>query len=221
MATDTTGRVQVTDEENGVDQQLKQQVLELRRVVDEDERNLYVDRVRDPEQHYTRAHADQDWALSIRQYLRAVKRLWDDEEEISGVPKYWRELSLGHATLAPPDTQGYQFSVVAQSDGMDARQLRRAIGLPRDADLPALYRREFEGLSDVLNTRVVEHTWVVTVDTSGPPPAHETVTVQNASPVPKHVLENALEAADAFLQQAGLGFETSLPDYWGGTEPGI
>lgn len=229
MATDATGRVQVTDEEDGVDQQLKQQVLQLRQTVDEDERRLYVDRVRDPEQHYTRQHADQDWALSIRQYLRAIKRLWDDAEDISGVKHYWRgdendrgeRLTLGAAQLVPPDTEDYQFSLVAQHDGMDPRRLRRALGLPRGVDLPRPYRREFVGLSDVLNTRVVEHTWVITVDNSGPPPAHETVTVPAASPVPKHVLENALEAADAFLQQAGLGFETSLPDYYGGTEPGI
>lgn len=230
MATDATGQVKVTDEEHGVDQQLKSQVLDIRKTVDQDERSLYVDRLRDPDAHYNRSMADQDWALSVRQYLRAIKRLWTDAGDISGVPFYWggqphdrtgQRLSLGAAQLVPPDTQGYDLSLVARAEHMSPDQLRRAIGLPRGAELPEVHQRQFVGLSDVLNTRVVEHTWVVTVDDSGPPPAHETVTAQAAQAVPKHVLENALEAADAFLQQAGLGFETSLPDYYGGNEPGI
>jgi len=221
MSTDNaaTGKVQVTDEENGVDQQLKQQVLKLRQSVDEDERRLYVDRIRDPEMPYGRQQANQDWALSIRQYLRSIKRLWDEDGDISGVERFWQSLALGAVKLVPPDAKGYEFSTVGQE--LSPRDLRRAIGLPRGVDVPDPYERPFHGLKDVLNTRVVEHTWVVTVDNSGPPPAHETVTVQAAQALPKHILENALEAADAFLQQAGLGFETSLPDYTGGTEPGI
>jgi len=39
-------------------------------------------------------------------------------------------------------------------------------------------------------------------------------------PLPKHVLENAVEVADNFLQQAGLGFEIGVPDYRS-TEPGL
>jgi len=213
------GRVQVTDEENGVDQQLKNQVLSIRQTVDQDERKLFVDRLRDPEIPYSRAEANQDWGLSVRQYLRAIKRLWDDEGKISGVDEYWRQMHLGSVTLVPPDTDGYQFSAVAQD--APAADLRRHIGLPRGVDLPEPYEYVFRGLKDILNTRVVSQSWTVTVDNSGPPPAHERVMVQDATGVPKPVLENAVEAADAFLQQAGLGFETSLPDYYGGTEPGI
>lgn len=222
MAADASGRVKVTDEEHGVDQQLKQQVMKIRQTVDQDERQLYVDRLRDPETHYTRSAADQDWALSIRQYLRAIKRLWTDAEDISGVSEYWRELKVGSAVLVPPDTKQYEFSMVAQADHLTEFELRRALGLPRGSDVPHVYEREFRGLGDVLNTRVVEHTWVVNISGEhGPPGGGDTITIQNAQAVPKPVLENALEAADAFLQQAGLGFETSLPDYYGGNEPGI
>jgi len=218
--TEATGRVQVTDDEDGVDQQLKQQVMSLRQTVDEDERKLYVDRLRDPEIPYSQAEANQDWALSVRQYLRAIKRLWDDEEQISGVPEYWKEMRLGSVTLVPPDTDGYQFSAVVNQQ-MSTAQLRRHIGLPRGVELPEPEVYTFNGLKDILNTRVVSHSWTVTVDNSGPPPSHEHVTVQDGAVVPKPALENAVEAADAFLQQAGLGFETSLPDYYGGEEPGI
>lgn len=229
MSTDTkNGQVQVTDEENSVDQKLKNQVLQLRQTVDEDERNLYVGRLRDPEMKYTRQAANQDWALSIRQYLRSIKRLWDDSEDIAGVRYYWGgqenaagdRLHLGTVELTPPDTQDRQFSMVARKD-VDPRELRRALGLPRGVELPEPYTRPFVGLSDVLNNKVVENTWVVTVDDTGPPRAHETRVLPAAKPVPKHVLEAAVEAADAFLQQAGLGFETSLPDYMGGEKPGI
>lgn len=229
MSADTkNGQVQVTDEENSVDQKLKNQVLKLRQSVDEDERRLYVDRLRDPEMQYTRQAANQDWALSIRQYLRSMKRLWDDRGDISGVGYYWagdknaagERLQLGSVELTPPDTQDRQFSMVAHKDA-DPRELRRALRLPRGVELPEPYIRPFVGLSDVLNNKVVEKAWTVTVDDTGPPRAHETRVLPAAKPVPKHILEATVEAADAFLQQAGLGFETSLPDYMGGEEPGI
>lgn len=218
--TDVTGQVKVTDDENGVDQQLKNQVLQIRQMVDQDERKLYVDMLRDPDlPHYSRTEANQDWRLSVCQYLRAIKRLWDDAEQISGVPEYWRQIKLGTVTLVPPDTDEYQFSAVTQ-DAPPA-ELRRYIGLPRGVDLPEPHVYTFNGLKDILNTRIISQQWTITVDNSGPPPAHKRVTVQDAKVIRKAVLENAVEAADAFLQQAGLGFETSLPDYYGGTEPGI
>lgn len=218
----TNGKVQVTDDENGVDQQLKQQVMAIRETVDNDERELYAGRMRNPELGYTRSEANQDWALSVRQYLRSIKRLWSPGGKISGVRQYWEELPLGTVELMPPNTKTYQFTAMAAAaERQPVAEVRRQYGLPRGADVPRPYEKEFQGLKDILNTRVVEHSWSITVDDSGPPPAHERVTVSNASAVPKHVLENAVEAADAFLQQAGLGFETSLPDYYGGSEPGI
>lgn len=218
MSSEVAGQVRVTDEEHGVDQQLKSQVLDLRRIVDEDERALYVDRVRDPEQQYSRAAADQDWALSIRQYLRSIKRLWDDEGDISGVREYWQEKTLGEAVLVPPDIKDYEFSKVEQAEHFTEAQLRRSIGLPRTVELPRVYRKSFDGLKSVLNNQIVECSWVIQVDDS---PPYETVTVRNAQPIPKHVLESAVEAADAFLQQAGLGFETKMPDYNAEGEPGL
>jgi len=217
---DSSGRVKVTDEEHSVVQQLKSSVLKLRQTVDDDERRIYTEKLRDPElRNYSRADANQDWALSVRQYLRAVKRLWDDGKPVSGVSEYWREKNLGSVELAPPDKGGYKFSAVVQD--APPSQLRRFIGLPRGVDLPEPYEYTFRGLKDILNTRIVQQSWTVTVDNSGPPPLHERVTLQSANVIPKPVLENAVEATDAFLQQAGLGFETSLPDYYGGEEPGI
>jgi hypothetical protein len=216
---DANGRVKVTDEEHSVDKQLKNSVLKLRQTIDEDERKLYVDRLRDPEIPYSRMEANQDWGVSVRQYLRAIKRLWDEDENMAGVTEYWRRKELGSVTLVPPDTNNYQFSAVTQEASRP--QLRRFIGLPRGVDIPEPFEYTFSGLGDILNTRIVQHSWTVTVDNSGPPPSHERVTVQDAQVVSKPILENAVEAADAFLQQGGLGFEVSLPDYYGGEEAGI
>jgi len=216
---DGRAEVRVTDEKHSVDQQLKSQVLNIRQTAFDDERELYTGRARNPEYpNYGHAAANQDWALSIRQYLRSIKCLWSDESDVRGVKKFWQEKRLGNAVLVPPDKNGHSFSMVAQADEYSEAQLRRAIGLPRGVELPETYRRSFVGLGDVLNNHAIEHTWVIQVDDT---PPYETVTVRDAKPIPKHVLENAFEAADVFLQQAGLGFETSMPDYTAEGDPGL
>jgi len=104
-------------------------------------------------------------------------------------------MPLGRVELMPPDSDGYQFSAIAAASQMSDAMIRREIGLPRTADLPRPYVYEFNGLKDVLNTRVIDHSWTVTVDTSGPPPQHKHVSVSNATAIPKHVLERRLPPA--------------------------
>lgn len=215
---------QVQDDEGTVDRKTKEQILALRKQVDDDERALYVERMSDPQYNLTIPEANQYWGISVRQYLRGIKRLWNDDTTQPGVENvqtYWAELEIGDERLVPPDQDGYEFSLLARHHEYDDTQLRRALGLPRDADLPQPVTKTFNGLYSVLKTNRIEHTWVVTTDSSGPPPEHETIQLHVAMPVPKHILENAVEAADNFLQQAGLGFDVSAPPYRGGEEPGL
>lgn len=214
---------QVNDDEGVVDRKTKEQILALRKQVDDDERALYVERMSDPQFSLSAAEANQYWGVSVRQYLRGIKRLWNDSEGagVANVDNYWEEMTIGQERLVPPDKGEYQFSIMARHEEYDETALRRLLGLPRTVTLPKPEWREFKGLYSVLRTNRIEKTWVVTIDDTGPPPEHQSIQLQVAMPVPKHILENAVEAADNFLQQAGLGFDVSAPPYRGGEDPGL
>ena len=219
-----TTPVKITDDDETVDHSLKNQILQLRRTIDQDERELYVNRVRaHPE--YSRREANEDWGLSVRQYLRGIKRLWDDEEEVN-LPKidyYWKEVELSpKETLYPPDTNGYQFSRVQRREQFaNDRQLREAMGVGPRGDIPEPRTVSMQGLRSILNQNRIQESWAITTNKQGPPTEHNTEIVTISSPIPKHILENAVEAADNFLQGAGLGFDIEMPAYTGGEEPGI
>lgn len=225
MSTDTglSNDVTIEDEEGVVDREVKKHVLSLRRQLDEDERTIYVEMVSNPAYDLTVDAANEYWGISVRQYLRGIKRLWSNDEktDVRNVKEYWTKKKLGAETLIPPDQGGYQFSLVAHADRYSEMQLKRAIGLPRKADLPMPQVVEFHGLNSILSQNRIDHTWVVQTNMSGPPPEHQSMTIHVETPIPKHILENAVEAADTFLQQAGLGFEVGVPDYWGEGGPGI
>jgi len=208
----------IQDEEGVVDTKVKEHLLSLRRQLDQDERTLFVERAVEGLSH---ARAEQFWGIAVRQYLRSIKRLWSDDEAktpLQNIDEYWQDIELGEVTVTPPDAEGYQFSLVAR--GYDPRTLRRKLGLPPTAELPEPKTVSFRGLSSVLRRRVVSAEWLVTVDDSGPPPEHEQVALDVTRPVPKHILENTVEAADNFLQQAGIGFEVSGEDIYS-SEPGL
>lgn len=227
VSTNGVGQTELTvndHDEHLADKNIKQQVLKLRSVIDDDERRLFVDRRRnDPE--YSWPQAEQDWGVSIRQYLRSIKRLWPDDADVpvQGKDYYWEQVPLSQdERLYPPDTNGYRFSLVEHRDSFTTdRELREAIGVGARGDIPEPQLVSFKGLSSVLNRNRIDHTWAITTDRQGPPPSHNTETVSVSMPIPKHILENAVEAADNFLQQAGLGFDVKMPDYMGGEEAGI
>lgn len=193
------------DDDNLVDRETRKHILNLRKQIDEDERNLFIESRTDPNVEIGREQATLYWSMSVRQYLRGIKRLWgNDRSQIKNADVYWEEYGedgLGEMTLVPPDTEDYQFSLVG-SDA-DHGAIKRELGLPASAELPQPRKRYFRGLADVLYTEAVSHTWTVTVD----PRNHKTVSVQTARPITKAILEEAIEVADEFLQQSGLGFE--------------
>ena len=217
------GEVRVEDEEGIVDRKTKEHILALRKQIDEDERRLYVELVATGE--VDKPQADQFWGVSVRQYLRGIKRLWNDEniEESSGVKNveyYWKSKPIDELRIPPPDKRDYPFSRLANS-AESPSTIKRELGLPRSAELPQPKRVEFRGLESVLNTHQIRKQWSVKVSDRGPAPAHEHMYLERVLPVPKTVLEQAVETADNFLQQAGVGFETTVPPYMGGDEPGL
>lgn len=218
-----SSEVTVEDEEGVVDRKTKEQIMDLRGQVDNDERTLYVERMSDPEFNFSVMQANQYWGISVRQYLRGIKRLWSDDDEmaVKNVDQYWEELVLGREQLVPPDKGDYQFSITRFEDKYSDRELRQLLDLPRGVDVPKPEEKVFRGLGSILKTNRISHTWFVKTSTRGPPPEHETMRLEVTAPVPKHILENAIEAADNFLQQAGVGFEVGVPAYMGGEEPGL
>ncbi len=222
MSSVTSNDVTIEDEEGVVDRKTKEHILNLRVQVDEDERALYVERASDPNTNLSVAEANQYWGISVRQYLRGIKRLWSSGSEIDGVrnvAEYWEERKIAEERLVPPDKAGYRFSLL-ETDQYGEQELKQRLGLPRKCELPKPVIKEFYGLNDVLSRNRIEHRWVVKTKMEGPPPQHESIVLQRVLPLPKHVLENAVEMADNFLQQAGLGFEIGVPDYRS-TEPGL
>jgi len=199
---------EVSDDEDIVDRHIKKEVLNLRDQINTDEREVYSERMADPEINYTRQDANLHWAIPVRQYLRSIKRLWTEDTEVQGATYYWEELDLGSIELVPPDTDTYSFSRI-RSDG-DEMKLKRILGMHANAELPEIREHDFIGLNDVLKTELLSEMWEITVDPTGPPPQQETVQVSRAQPIPKHIMENAVEAADAFLQQADLGLDIEV-----------
>lgn len=213
--------VTIEDEEGVVDRKTKEHILSLRVQVDEDERSLYVEKASDPNYSLSVPEANQYWGISVRQYLRGIKRLWSSGDEVDGVrnvKEYWERMKIAEERIVPPDKDGYRFSLV--DAGHDDLALKQKLGLPKRSELPEPVVEEFRGLNSILSQNRIEKTWVVKTKMDGPPPEHESVVLRRVYPLPKHVLENAVEVADNFLQQAGLGFEIGVPDYRS-TEPGL
>lgn len=217
--------IEITDEEGLVDKKTKQHILNLRSQIDADERELFVNKATDPEIALSPQTASQYWAVSVRQYLRSIKRLWNDHDQretaaVRNVDRYWRKMKIGEMVLYPSDTAGYQFSIIAK-EGVTAADVREVLNLPRDADVPQPFVKEFNGLQSILETELVTHTWTVYTDKAGAPPNWEQVRITAERPVGKRLLHKAVGVADSFLQQAGLGFDVELPEYTGGNEPGL
>jgi len=211
---------EVSNDEGIVDRKTKQDIQNLRTQINVDERELFVNKTSDPESPVTYHMALEYWAVSVRQYIRGIKRLWGDSDHgdksrVKNVDYYWREKEIGSVTLTPPDRDGYDFSMIAHPE-MTETDVRRRLDLPHGEDIPQPVEKTFNGLESILHERGVEYSWYLYTEKSGAPPNWEEMTLHVEGPIPKHILEQAIEVADAFLQQAGIGFKIGddLPD-WG------
>jgi hypothetical protein len=202
---------QVLDEEGTVDQAIKQRVINARERVDEAEQALFIEAATDPELQLSHGEQVVVWGTAVKQFLRAIEPLLESDE-VAGSDAYYIEKEIGRMTLLPPETAGYPFDTIAQSDE-PPRDIRRAFDLPRGADLPQPQVRVFDGLKAIIEaSKVVEASWRVCIDDAGPPPEHEFVRPHTRQPVGKHIYENAIRQADRFLQAAGVGLELGTPE---------
>lgn len=196
---------EIIDEEGSVDKAIKRRIIQARERVDETELALYRDATVDPNVSIGEAEKVHIYGTTVKQFLRRIEPILASET-IEDSAHYYEEKTIDTITLVPPDTGGYQFSLVATD--MGERELRKAIGLPRGVDIPQPETVEINGLEDVIEMdTVIYRQWTVVVENEGSPPNWKRVHPSVQRPLPKRVYEEAIRDADGFLQQAGIGVE--------------
>lgn len=200
---DNDGNKRVTDSEGTVDEKVKNRILKARERVDEREDLLFVQMPADPNSRLSRREATAAWNTTVRQYIRAIEPLLKSDE-IQEAGYYYREVPLGREEFPPPDGKK-QWSNFARTD--NETQVIRSMGLHPSFDPPEAKEVRFEGLKDILDKQQISLSWQFNVDPTQWGPEVERERLNITTPVPKHTLEEAVSAADQFLQEAGVGLE--------------
>lgn len=208
MSTDLDAAPQeVVDEDGDVDKALKRRIIQARERVDETELALYRDAEIEPDVALSEVQKVHIYGTTVKQFLRRIEPLL----RTANVPdneKYYKSIELGEITLIPPDTNGYQFSLVASTD-MSDHELRKRIGLPNGVELPEPEVVEIAGLEAIIESdTVLSKQWEICVAKAGAPPNWEYEYPLAQQPIPKRIYEEGMRKADMFLQNAGIGLET-------------
>jgi len=200
---DNNGSRRVTDEEGTVDEKVKQRILNARERIDDREDQLFVQAQADPHVKLSYQEATQAWATTVRQYIRAVKPLLTSEK-VPEADFYYRGAPLGSIEVPPPDSEK-EWSQFARTD--DPYKLIKNMGLPPAFDPPEAKEASFTGLKDILERQSVTKRWQIDMEPNSMRPDNGIDTPTAQFPVPKDILERAVETTDAFLQEAGVGLE--------------
>lgn len=200
---------EIVDEEGGFDDAIKQRIVAAQERVSDSRLVAKRDAKIDPDVSLTPFQELRIYATAVEEYLLLLEPLLRSDE-LPQAQYYYCDVELGAVTLVPPDTDGYQFSLISHADQPDSR-LRRLLGLPRGVELPEPRHMEFTGLKSVIEADdILEYRWEVCVDNRGPPPEYEYVYPHTRVPVPESVYINAVRAAGMFLDSAGIGIETDV-----------
>jgi len=200
---------EVIDEEGDVDKAFKRGIIQAWSRVDETETALYRDAALDTEIQVNPAEKVQIYAMAVKQFLRRVEPILRSPN-IKGNKQYYRGDSddpIAEFGLIPSETEGYPFHLVARD--YERSELRRMIGLPKDAEIPEPKTITIVGLKDVIEREpIATHEWQVCVRKEGAPPNWEYVYPKDQRAFPKSVYVNAVRRTVQFLQDAGIGLET-------------
>lgn len=213
---DTPGK-KVLDEEGTVDQKVKDRILKARQRVDDREDYLYIEAPVDNDKSVDELEKVVYWGMVVKQYIRSIKPLLTSED-VNQSYEYAVEEPIGTIMFYPRDTDGIPFSQLRHGD-INTFRFKKQHNLPADVTLPTPAERAIVGLTDVLRLdTTVSHTWTVQAGQFNHPDAGGVIRITDEKPVPKHLYEKAVELADEFLQQAGVGLNvgarevTSKPD---------
>lgn len=200
---------EVLDEEGDVDKAFKRGIIQSWSQVQETETALYRDAEINPDVRLSAPEKVQIYAMAVKQFLRRVEPLLRSPN-IKGNKQYYEgnaDNPIAEFNLIPGETEGYPFQLVAQDHSPS--ELRRMIGLPKNADLPQPQRIRIVGLRDVIEREpVASYQWEVCVKKEGAPPNWKYVYPQDTRAFPKSVYVNAVRRTVQFLQDAGIGLET-------------
>jgi len=209
----------VKDDEEYVAKRIKKRILDSRDRVDQREDLLFAGRVLDPEVDIPEHRAVRAFGKTVQQFVRNIRVLLTSFPEGDG-QRYFEQTDLGHVTLYPPNTDSYQFGDAARSS-RPPEEVKKDLGLPREASLPEPSTVTFDGLKSILeHDPVLRQRWSVQVSTGHGRESAEYVTVHAQQVVPKHIYDAAVEAADEFLNNIGMGVDID-PGEWRSGEPGL
>lgn len=200
---------EVIDDDGDVDKAIKRRIVKARERVDETELALWRDAELDPQIRGSISEAEKirTFAMTVQQFLRRIEPLFR-VDGIENNREYYTEIDVGEITLYPPDTDGYQFSMIGRVDGGE-QELRRMLDLPRGVDVPEPVQITITGLQEVIEREpVLSYQWSVCVAKQGARPNWEYVYPSVTRPMGKKIYKNAIRMADLFLQEAGIGLDT-------------
>jgi len=202
------GSIEVIDDEGSVDQKIKNRISKARNRVDEVEQEIFIGVATDPEVNLGFGEKVQAWGMIVRQFVRTIRPLLTDEE-IPGSQYYWTAVPLLEDTIAPPDGE-YPWSRFDDEEA-DNRAIAQSMGLPAefatDGNPPEPKEVDLRGLRSVLERERISLSWSFEKRPQSIPPEAGPVHLSQDYPLPKSVYEAAVEHADAFLQEAGIGLE--------------
>jgi hypothetical protein len=192
----------VTDDEGTVDEKVKGRILKARQRIDDAEAALYVeapasDTGISPKQQYI------GYQAMVRQYIRAIKPLLTSEK-IPRAEYYHSKVLLYEDEIAPPNGR-YDWSKFA-NEQVDDTAIKMEMGL-RYVDPPKPKRVSIEGLNEILTKDEISAFWSFDLLGSQGVAQTDIESLSHRERVPKRVYDAAVEQADAFLQQAGIGLE--------------
>lgn len=215
-AENDNSRATVVDDENTVDQKVKNRILETRKRVDEREDGLFVRAVEDPNVDNLNPSSQLNaWGTSVRQFLRTIRPLLTSDA-MPNSNHYWEEVEIVERMYIPPPDGKYPWSKISHVD--DEQRLKKQHGLPFNFQWPQPKPVEFNGLKSILEQKQISITWDISI---GQRANRETDRVSVQSAIPKEILESGIECADEFLHQAGIGVNIEKEPYYAEGEPGL
>lgn len=196
----------VVDESGTVNQKHKEQILLARNRIDEREDAMFTGPLIDPAIGEGITHHERVKAMgrTVRMLIRRLRPLLV-RETVEGAEEYAEAVELGSMTLYPPDSDGIPFSALVHDD-IDGKPFRRQYGLPKGVDLPRPVGKDFNGLLSLLGVPdEIAYEWRVKTKTGKRVGPDDIIVLQEAQPIPMHILERGVMAADDFMQEAGIG----------------
>lgn len=210
--TEQNPELEVSDTEGRIDRKIKDRILESREAIDEAEQELFLsigETQFDDKRVYYKARrqlADQ-WGILVRQYVRNVKPLLTSDN-VPNSDYYWNEVPIYKTKVIPPNERDYKWSKFADENANDIRIIRD-MGLGPEFEPPKPKEFDIIGLEELMRKQKEAATWSFELRPGAVPPESDLRRLKVDRPLPKLAYENAVEATDDFLDQAGVGLSMS------------